>query len=59
VSTIESGFYKCISKGLVDDSQFKVHSVELIVKNDWKELWETDFEVTFFLIYIKIIIILY
>ncbi|XP_072761650.1 uncharacterized protein [Anoplolepis gracilipes] len=44
VSTAESGFYKCISKGLFDDSKFKIHSVELIVKNDWEHLWENDFE---------------
>ncbi|XP_012232428.1 uncharacterized protein [Linepithema humile] len=44
VSTTESGFYKCVSKGLLDDSQLKIHSVELIVKNDWEKLWENDFE---------------
>ncbi|KAL0120028.1 hypothetical protein PUN28_008006 [Cardiocondyla obscurior] len=44
VSTTESGFYKCFSKGLFDDSQLKVHSVELIVTNDWEQLWENDFE---------------
>ncbi|XP_071637751.1 uncharacterized protein [Temnothorax longispinosus] len=44
VSTAESGFYKCFSKGLFDDSQLKVHSVELIVSNEWEQLWENDFE---------------
>ncbi|XP_011641159.1 uncharacterized protein LOC105429710 isoform X1 [Pogonomyrmex barbatus] len=44
VSSAESGFYKCFSKGLFDDSQLKVHSVELIVTNDWEQLWENDFE---------------
>jgi len=43
VSTAESGFYKCFSKGLFD-SQLKVHSVELMVTNDWEQLWENDFE---------------
>ncbi|XP_012054325.1 PREDICTED: uncharacterized protein LOC105617378 [Atta cephalotes] len=43
-STAESGFYKCFSKGLFDDSQLKVHSIELIVTNDWEQLWENDFE---------------
>ncbi|XP_020280665.1 uncharacterized protein LOC109853201 [Pseudomyrmex gracilis] len=44
VSTSESGFYKCFAKDLFDDSRLKIHSVELIVKNDWEQLWETDFE---------------
>lgn len=44
VSTAESGFYKCISKGLNDESKLKIGSIELIVKNDWEKLWENDFE---------------
>ncbi|KAL6428080.1 hypothetical protein ACFW04_008449 [Cataglyphis niger] len=44
VSTAESGFYKCIAKGILDESKFNIHSVELIVKNDWEQLWENDFE---------------
>ncbi|XP_029177656.1 uncharacterized protein LOC114945565 isoform X2 [Nylanderia fulva] len=44
VSTAESGFYKCISKGLFDESKLKINSVELIVKNDWEKVWENDFE---------------
>ncbi|KAJ4450878.1 uncharacterized protein [Periplaneta americana] len=41
VSTSEAGFYKCVSKGLTDPS-FNVQAVELIVKKDWEEVWETD-----------------
>ncbi|EFN82150.1 uncharacterized protein LOC105185375 [Harpegnathos saltator] len=44
VSTAESGFYKCVSRGLFDESSFKIHSVELVVKKDWEDVWETDFE---------------
>ncbi|XP_032691470.1 uncharacterized protein LOC116854060 [Odontomachus brunneus] len=44
VSTAESGFYKCVSRGLSDESSFKIHSVELVVKKDWEDVWETDFE---------------
>lgn len=45
MSTAESGFYKCISKGLIDESKLKMNSIELIVKNDWEQVWENDFEV--------------
>ncbi|CAL1683474.1 unnamed protein product [Lasius platythorax] len=44
VSTAESGFYKCFSRGLLNESQFKINSIELIVKNDWEHLWENDYE---------------
>ncbi|EZA53478.1 hypothetical protein DMN91_000927 [Ooceraea biroi] len=44
VSTAESGFYKCVSRGLLDDSQLRIHSIELIVKSDWEQVWESDFE---------------
>lgn len=45
MSTAESGFYKCVSRGLSDDPSVKIHSVELVVKKDWEDVWETDFEV--------------
>lgn len=44
VSTAESGFYKCISRGIADNSVINVHAVELIVKKDWEDVWENDFE---------------
>lgn len=43
VSTAEAGFYKCVSKGLTDPS-FNIQGVELVVKKDWEEVWETDTE---------------
>jgi hypothetical protein len=48
VSTAEAGFYKCISKGLTDPS-FNIQGVELVVKKDWEEVWETDTEVCCFM----------
>ena len=48
VSTAEAGFYKCVSIGLTDPS-FKIQSVELVVKKDWEEVWETDREVCCFM----------
>jgi hypothetical protein len=47
VSTAEAGFYKCVSKGLTDPS-FNIQGVELVVKKDWEEVWETDTEVCCF-----------
>ncbi|XP_029050166.1 uncharacterized protein LOC114879403 isoform X1 [Osmia bicornis bicornis] len=44
VSTAESGFYKCVSKGVSDQSAINIHVVELIVKKDWEDVWENDFE---------------
>ncbi|XP_015184979.1 PREDICTED: uncharacterized protein LOC107070932 isoform X1 [Polistes dominula] len=44
VSTAEAGFYKCISRGLNDHSSVNVHVVELIVKKNWEDVWENDFE---------------
>ncbi|XP_031370137.1 uncharacterized protein LOC102670599 isoform X1 [Apis dorsata] len=44
VSTAESGFYRCISKGIADHSAINIHSVELVVKKDWEDVWENDFE---------------
>ncbi|XP_053995233.1 uncharacterized protein LOC128885281 isoform X1 [Hylaeus anthracinus] len=44
VSTAESGFYKCISKGISNHSSINIHKVELIVKKDWEDVWENDFE---------------
>ncbi|XP_017891271.1 uncharacterized protein LOC108631673 isoform X1 [Ceratina calcarata] len=44
VSSAESGFYKCISKGIYDTSAINIHVVELIVKKDWEDVWENDFE---------------
>jgi hypothetical protein len=48
VSTAEAGFYKCVSIGLTDSS-FSVQGVELVVKKDWEEVWETDREVRYFM----------
>lgn len=45
VSTAESGFYKCVSKGISDHSAINIHVVELIVKKDWEDVYENDFEV--------------
>jgi len=44
VSTAESGFYKCVSRGISDNSAINIHIVELIVKKDWEEVWENDYE---------------
>ncbi|CAK9810951.1 hypothetical protein ANTQUA_LOCUS6701 [Anthophora quadrimaculata] len=44
VSTYESGFYKCVSRGILDHSAINIHVVELIVKKDWEDVWENDFE---------------
>jgi hypothetical protein len=48
VSTAEAGFYKCVSKGLTDTS-FNIQGIELVVKKDWEEVWETDTEVRYFM----------
>lgn len=44
VSTAESGFYKCVSRGIADNSAINVNVVELVVKKDWEDVWENDFE---------------
>lgn len=44
VSTAESGFYKCVSRGIKDNSAINIHVVELVVKKDWEDVWENDFE---------------
>ncbi|XP_046431702.1 uncharacterized protein [Neodiprion pinetum] len=44
VSTAESGFYKCISRGINDESVISMETVELIVTRDWEDVWENDFE---------------
>ncbi|XP_012265067.1 uncharacterized protein LOC105691280 [Athalia rosae] len=44
VSTAESGFYKCFSMGITDDTALNVQTVELIVRKDWEDVWENDFE---------------
>lgn len=44
VSTAESGFYKCVSRGIEDNSAINIHVVELVVKKDWEDVWENDFE---------------
>ncbi|XP_066585786.1 uncharacterized protein [Prorops nasuta] len=44
VSSAESGFYKCISRGIEDNSAINIHVVELVVKKDWEDVWENDFE---------------
>ncbi|KAL7303271.1 hypothetical protein TKK_0004465 [Trichogramma kaykai] len=33
VSTAEAGFYKCVARGIEDNSAIKIHVVELIVRN--------------------------
>lgn len=43
-STAESGFYKCVSRGIKDNSAINIHVVELVVKKDWEDVWENDFE---------------
>lgn len=43
-STAESGFYKCISRGLLDNSAINIRAVELVVRRDWEDAWENDFE---------------
>jgi len=48
VSTAEAGFYRCVSIGLTEPS-FSVKGVELVVKKDWEEVWETDKEVCCFM----------
>nr|CAD7443013.1 unnamed protein product [Timema bartmani] len=47
VSTAEAGFYKCISKG-IEGSDLSIKSVELIVKKDWDEVYENDYETNLF-----------
>jgi hypothetical protein len=48
VSTAEAGFYKCFSRGLTNSS-FAIQSIELVVKKDWEDVWETDTEVCHFI----------
>jgi len=48
VSTAEAGFYRCVSIALTEPS-FNVQGVELVVKKDWEEVWETDKEVCCFM----------
>ncbi|XP_058807005.1 uncharacterized protein LOC131673202 [Phymastichus coffea] len=43
VSTAEEGFYRCVSKGVINDSAFKSQVVELIVKKE-SMLGEDSFE---------------
>lgn len=45
VSTVESGFYKCISKK-IKGIDLNAEGVELIVFKDWEESFEHDSEVT-------------
>lgn len=45
MSTKEAGFYKCVSRGINDHSAINVHTIELIVKKDWEDVWENDYEV--------------
>nr|CAD7576623.1 unnamed protein product [Timema californicum] len=47
VSTAEAGFYKCISKG-IEGSDLSIKSVELVVKKDWDEVYENDYETNLF-----------
>ncbi|KAK7790645.1 hypothetical protein R5R35_006538 [Gryllus longicercus] len=42
ISSTESGMYTCVSKALENDSSFNSKSVEVIVRKDWEELYETD-----------------
>ncbi|XP_015607701.1 uncharacterized protein LOC107273723 [Cephus cinctus] len=44
VSTAESGFYKCVSRGIADTSVIKIHVVELVVRKDSEDVWENNFE---------------
>lgn len=41
VTTNDAGPYKCVSKGLKVPN-FYIKSVDLVVKKDWEELWESD-----------------
>lgn len=45
VSTTESGIYQCITKA-IGGHTLKVKGVELVVKRDWEETFETDPEVS-------------
>ncbi|XP_033216516.1 uncharacterized protein LOC117172564 [Belonocnema kinseyi] len=42
VSTAESGFYKCVSRGIRDNSAINIHVVELVVQKEMN--LESDFE---------------
>ncbi|XP_011501976.1 PREDICTED: uncharacterized protein LOC105365493 [Ceratosolen solmsi marchali] len=44
VSMAESGFYKCISRGIKDKSAININVVKLIVKKDIQVLVENSFE---------------
>lgn len=44
ISTDESGFYKCISREIRNNSDVNIHIVELIVKSDMQELEDNSFE---------------
>ncbi|KAG8224831.1 hypothetical protein J437_LFUL002278 [Ladona fulva] len=39
----EGGAYMCVSQNLVNSSIY-IRPVELVVKQDWEEVWETDYE---------------
>lgn len=41
VSSNENGLYTCVCKHISDNS-FYSETVELIVKKDWEEVYETD-----------------
>lgn len=43
VTKDEEGPYICVSQNL-EDSSFYARPVDLVVKQDWEELWENDYE---------------
>lgn len=48
VSTAESGFYKCVARGIEDASAINVHIIELVVSKAWEKMEEIDYEVEIF-----------
>ncbi|XP_066998821.1 uncharacterized protein [Anabrus simplex] len=59
ISSTEAGFYTCVSKGLAN-AAFNSKSVELVVKKDWEDVYENDYETNLFrgLIAMGVLIIL-
>ncbi|KAF4523083.1 hypothetical protein B566_EDAN003095 [Ephemera danica] len=54
-STADSGYYKCVSKG-IKEPNFFILPVELVVKKDWEILWESDTTLNVLRVFLALIV---
>ncbi|XP_047121605.1 uncharacterized protein LOC124805167 [Schistocerca piceifrons] len=57
VSSAESGFYRCVSKSLHDPA-YNIKSVELVVRKDWEDVYENDYETNMFRALVAVAVLL-